>query len=392
MSSSEPVRSAPVRLTHLDALRGVAILIVVGFHWLAFTFNRDHLPWNGILPDFAGAPPGFLPFLPVSFGFLGVPLFFVLSGFVIHYSTLPRLARGEAFDARTFFWRRFWRIVPAYYFALAVFALWSHPPLFDVAAHFFFVHNLTPRTLFSINPPFWSIATEVQFYLLYPLLLAIRARLGMKRTLLTVGMVSIVSRLAIGAFLLLTGQAGIDCQDAKQAFLWESVPVTWFDWCLGAYAAERFFHGRPPIPLRPAAWVVILLAPVLTILFRPLSAQAFTLGSIAAFFILERYARAGNTVRGNFTGAVERVFIFVGLISYSLYLWHQPLIQPFGIWLLPLLTAVGLGNPTGQMLVGGTVLLIPLLLLAWISFETLEKAGNYLGKRLAEKKKVARGS
>jgi peptidoglycan/LPS O-acetylase OafA/YrhL len=107
-----------------------------------------------------------------------VPLFFVISGFCIHYSFL----RSGEFNGRQFFWRRFWRIYPAYIVAVLIFsitkpaAIWPPMSSLQVVSHVLFFHNVTFETFFGINSSFWSIAVEVQLYLLFPVLLLMAAQ------------------------------------------------------------------------------------------------------------------------------------------------------------------------------------------------------------------------
>ena len=103
-------------IARLDVLRALAFLGVFTFHMTGpFLFLK--ITWNGNWADFSAWPPVLYGLLPVAFGWLGVPLFFVLSGFCIHYSTLKRTA---PFATGDFYWRRFLRIYPAYFVCVVV--------------------------------------------------------------------------------------------------------------------------------------------------------------------------------------------------------------------------------------------------------------------------------
>jgi peptidoglycan/LPS O-acetylase OafA/YrhL len=150
------------RLAPLDGLRGIAILLVVWYHVWQITW----------LP----APLANLEFLPET-GFAGVDLFFFLSGFVIAYPFLKADAAGSARPGwRHFAYRRFIKIVPSYVLSLAIliatgYAHFASPgdALANVTAHLFFVHTWWGPTFGSINGVLWSLAVEVQFYVLFPL-------------------------------------------------------------------------------------------------------------------------------------------------------------------------------------------------------------------------------
>jgi peptidoglycan/LPS O-acetylase OafA/YrhL len=111
-------------------------------------------------------------------GYLGVDLFFFISGFCLYYP----YARA-AFERRPdpgighFFERRAMKIVPSYCIALIVFAIvyraqFASPQdaLWQVAAHLTFLHPLSESTFGSISGPLWTIGIEVQFYVLFPLI------------------------------------------------------------------------------------------------------------------------------------------------------------------------------------------------------------------------------
>jgi len=180
-----PVAAVPPdHIPRLDVLRAVAILLVFAFHYAgvwgpAFALSAAHASKG----EPVSAVNAFL-FGISALGTSGVPLFFVISGFCIHLSVLRR---RKAFQVGDFFWRRFLRIYPAYFGALAFFSVLG---LFKILnslnlkmflAHLFLVHNLfNHQILLSINAPFWSLAVECQFYLLYPLLLVLRRGWSLK--------------------------------------------------------------------------------------------------------------------------------------------------------------------------------------------------------------------
>ncbi|PKK36567.1 hypothetical protein BWI96_11995 [Siphonobacter sp. SORGH_AS_0500] len=176
--------SSPQQLELFDLLRGVAILAVFGYHWHIHTVN-DYFP---ITTDFIFNEPItihklYTTFSPLAFGHVGVQLFLVISGFLIHYSYLRK---EKAFNGRDFFSRRFWRIYPPYLLILLFFVFRSSDQILyyfkdtigkqAFFTHLLMVHNLSgdSRIIFGINSSFWSLALEVQLYLLYPLFLYLR--------------------------------------------------------------------------------------------------------------------------------------------------------------------------------------------------------------------------
>lgn len=148
------------RLGVLDGLRGIAILWVVWYHVWEISF----------LP----APLPALEFVPET-GFLGVLLFFFLSGFVISYPFVSAAAEGRPQPAWGHFaWRRFIKIVPSYLLSIAVaYAIGyaqsqGSDPIADVGMHLLFVQTWFPDHYGSINGVLWSLSVEIEFYCLFP--------------------------------------------------------------------------------------------------------------------------------------------------------------------------------------------------------------------------------
>ncbi|NTV70746.1 MAG: VanZ family protein [Azonexaceae bacterium] len=153
-----------VHLGGLDGLRAIAALSVFGVH-----FNQ-----------IAGLDTSIGPFdlgRWLANGNTGVALFFVLSGFLL---SLPfwrqEHAAGSKVDVKSYFFRRLARILPAYY--LCLFGLLvikegtgSIFEIDNILSHVVFLYNINDRNILSLNAPFWSLAVEMQFYLLLPLLM-----------------------------------------------------------------------------------------------------------------------------------------------------------------------------------------------------------------------------
>src|ERR1700722_6763108 len=104
------------QIEFLYYLRAIAIIAVFLFHLVLPVCGINILPWGTWFPQFT-APPSFWPLLPFSFGWCGVAIFFVVSGFCIHLSYKRKP------DWLDFASRRFFRIYPAYFVALLFCAL-----------------------------------------------------------------------------------------------------------------------------------------------------------------------------------------------------------------------------------------------------------------------------
>ena len=138
----------------LDTLRALAITLVFMYHYQVFVSGRPTFGWGSTV------------------GWVGVDLFFVLSGYLIGNQLFSGLARGEKLSLKAFYARRFLRTLPNFYAVLALFFLFPTvmggnppPPLWRFLT---FTQNLwlTPGTAFSHA---WSLCIEEQFYVLLPL-------------------------------------------------------------------------------------------------------------------------------------------------------------------------------------------------------------------------------
>lgn len=158
--ATEPSEST--RLGVLDGMRGIAILLVLWYHvW--------EISWL--------SPGPTLQFIPAT-GFVGVHLFFFLSGFVISYPFVrAMLGRGARPSWRHFAWRRFIKIVPSYLLSIAVAYAIGYAQaqpnaslLPDLVTHLLFIHTWFPLRYGTIDGVLWTLAVEVEFYCLFPLI------------------------------------------------------------------------------------------------------------------------------------------------------------------------------------------------------------------------------
>lgn len=171
ISRLSPFGSDPSALPELDGLRGFAVLLTVGYHLLLYiprVVALEPAGWLGRSLSQTGAL--------AEFGATGVHLFFVLSGFLLFrpYAAVM-FASGVPPSTARFFARRALRILPAYWTALFLLVLVRPHGMpfggaFDFAVHAALLHDWSDSTIYSINPPFWTMAVESQFYLLLPAL------------------------------------------------------------------------------------------------------------------------------------------------------------------------------------------------------------------------------
>jgi len=293
----------------VDGLRAVAVTSVVAYH--------------------LGTPQ-------VSGGFVGVDVFFVISGFLITSLIHGELGEGR-FTVTDFYRRRLRRIVPALVTVLLVTCLVASGLLFAPE-----LHELSRSAiwagLFSSNLYFWqhagyfdapstsqpllhtwSLGVEEQFYLFFPLLLLLLHRFARRHLTLALSVVSVAS-FVLGVWQVREGHA-------TAAFY--LLPARAWELGLGALLAV----ARPRLPA-PAGHAASLLGLMLI----AWSCHHYT-GSthFPGTAALAPVVGATLVIAAGEAGAVNRVLawrpiVFVGLVSYSWYLWHWPAIVIYRLY------------------------------------------------------------
>ncbi len=368
----------------LDYVRAIAIIAVLSFHTLGSTYGYEDLPWDGWLRDFS-VPTSFFFFLPLSFGGMGVALFFVVSGFCIHVSF-----QQQGREWGSFWIRRFFRIYPAYLAAIALVVLClmtnSNENLHhwliwkQLLTHFFLVHNLDPRTFMGLNASFWSLAIEAQLYLVYPLLLVLVAKPGWRRAMVL---------LALGECLIRGVDGFVEAMDAENAG-WGRVVWTlaqsplgyWFSWALGAWVAESFLKNQP-FPFAkasPTPWLIMAFA---SYFIKPMLPFMFVLTAVITTIVISKIltgARPGVTMPAFLSNTLKKIALW----SYSIYLLHQPLLYIYCLVIDRLFPAQNHLHVAMFFLVVATWLIIIPISGLW--YNVIELPGIALGKRLIQKR------
>jgi peptidoglycan/LPS O-acetylase OafA/YrhL len=329
MSSSRDDKTIGRMLT-LDAMRGGAALAVVTYHALGVAPRTATTGWESLLPQVAA--------YVVHFAFAGIYLFFVISGFCIHLHWAKARASGIREPVINFFYfwkRRVRRLYPPYFAALALYLVYlayktpvhvSGFYLWDVLLHVFMLHNLDPRTAYTINGAFWTLAIEEQLYLAYFLLLFLRIRYGWTRTLLVCLSARIIWFLVSRS---LSEPLGFHIP------VTEAAAANWFIWALGALSVEAAL-GIIKLPAwcsRISVAGLALACPVALAQLLPYQkGWVHSAGWLimdpawgVAFFILVNYAVAAEQRWRLNKSRVPRLIpalASIGLISYSLYLTH----------------------------------------------------------------------
>lgn len=306
----------------LDHLRGVAILLVFVFHCFQLTFAGDE-GGNLRLSEWIHQPAWRWPLFPLSLGWVGVPIFFVISGFCIHLSH----SRSKEKSLKTFFVRRFFRIYPPYLIALLFFAFifpatrltfYSSQDTINFWTHLFLVQNFDPASVYGINGAFWSIAVEVQLYLIYPLLLWLVRGMGWNKCLLLILAIELIFTLlpSVRFHLGITAPSYLDSLARG--------PLTyWFSWSIGARIADDWLANRSIFMSRVPLWLCLsgfLACSLIAGLFK----FAFLFGAISTATFIAGLLSLPATATRLLTLPLSEHLRKAGLVSYSLYLLHEP--------------------------------------------------------------------
>jgi peptidoglycan/LPS O-acetylase OafA/YrhL len=321
----------------IDGLRAVAVLAVVVFH------------------AFPGALPG---------GFVGVDVFFVISGYIITRLLAAERQMNGRIDLVAFYARRIRRIFPALTIVVictVVAAVFLLPDADTVArsaaASLLFVGNMYFRATTGgyFDPSaermpllhLWSLGVEEQFYLLWPLAMAfvLRRRPG-----------ALFKALAVAGLLSFAAAAVVGAYDPNAAFY--LMPTRLWELAVGALIAlcapAETRHG----PRIASLGFALILLPVAT-------APGFPMGHVVPAVVgagMLLYVVHGRGDLGPVGSALRsRPAVDIGLISYSLYLWHWPL--------LAFANALHPGGAPAAVRLG---ICIAALALAWASFRAIE--------------------
>jgi peptidoglycan/LPS O-acetylase OafA/YrhL len=309
----------------IDAMRGFAALLVAYFHcrqvaWVGMQAFHQSVGHSLSL----GAIAAYLTF-PIAWGSAGVPIFFVISGYCIHRGGAMRLASNPDYrlDTANFWVRRFARIYPVLLaallltFALDSFSLQLLPvshKIREIGWQPFLVNLLSLQGVagktYGSNGALWTLSLEVQFYAVYPLLFALRRRIGMTQVLALVAVINVVS-----AYVL----------ERHDIQFFTSY---WFSWTLGAWIADA--RSRRTENEHASNWLYVLAAA-----FIVLGCVAFHFGQYGAFqlwavgfaFYLYRALAPRNRNDNNDRreSAGMRLLSRFGDFSFSLYLIHLPI-------------------------------------------------------------------
>lgn len=364
-------------LPWLDGLRGLAALWVLLSHIQILT-GLGHIPL-------------------LSWGDLAVDLFMLLSGFLMAHNYIAR-KQSEPWNAsRTIgqFWlRRFFRIAPLYYIVLVVALLvgplmgqfradiasawpvtataperYLDQSLTNILMHLSFLFGFSPTYAFRTALPDWSIGLEMQFYLFFPFIMLLMARLSP----------IVASGLLIGGCLA----ARLFFRDYMHAFPMPAfLAIKFYVFLIGMWIAQ----ARSERSMRNGFLVGVGLAMMWLLLERSEVALARVLLVTGMFYLMNNGTLPGSDALAGATIGLRkllsnRVAMFLGETSYSVYLVHLLIVLPVAGLLAREAAYVQLPGALRFVIVIAIAMPISYVL-GWLLFNSVEKRGIQMGKHV----------
>ncbi len=299
-----------MRIDSLDGLRGLAILLVLIYH-------------------------SYAPF--TQGGFIGVDIFFVLSGFLITTLLMKEHDTYGTIRFKKFYMRRFLRLAPALFLVLFSFYIYSQlymsgekqdGALLSIMGALFYVANLAKAfEWFSMGYllPMWSLSVEEQFYLIWPLLLlSLLAFFSCRKSLMIVVAIMIISVWVNRSLLAIDGVSLERLYYGSDTHC-DGLLVG----CLAALLTIEYKHNLARVSGVVKKYTVYI--PVIILLFYILSTLVMGRGIrsiyiwylpllevLSALLIVYLYLRKSDRV----VFFSNKYLVWLGSISYGLYLWH----------------------------------------------------------------------
>lgn len=309
----------------LDGIRGLAIVLVMFHHFF------HGIPQAGSFLDRA-------VFGLATRGWIGVDLFFVLSGYLITGILFD--AKGQDGYFRNFYARRLLRIFPAYYSLLVVFFVVlnsvPHPSLEaylaesapDQVWHWTYLTNFRIAwrgSWYAHDMPnvFWSLAIEEQFYLVWPLVVLLGSRLALMRLCAVLFVLTLGVRVGLAL-----------ASDVSWVSSFVLTPARMDGLVVGAFLALAARGPGGLAAARRPAWITAAFAAIFVLYLEtqhgedwrddPMQTLRFSGYALVfgATLTLAVTAGGGTLLHAAFAGRPMR---FLGKYSYALYLWHSPM-------------------------------------------------------------------
>lgn len=318
VAAPDVVQAGEVRLARIESLRALAALaVVLGHVWLVANLDQ---------------PARLIDTYPrrvLYGGGFGVFVFFGLSGYLLFWPFVRRhFGGGPPIDLRRYARNRALRILPLYWFAVLFLLVVQNGggSLTLLWRHLLFVQSMWRDSLTAVDGVLWSVAVEIQFYALLPLLAVGLARLTRGSR---AGAALVLGAAAVAAVLLRQALA------SRNGDLWGYQLPTTFQFFVGgmlvALLRQAWEERRPRWldgPLGSSTLWIVASLPIWALVLDRFAWQSLL--AVASFLLVGAVAlplRPGGLVR-----ALDwRPLALLGVASYSLYVWHVPLIDALDV-------------------------------------------------------------
>lgn len=351
------------KIQGLDGLRALAALAVFGVHFQQKT-------------DFQGGEIGFFNLTRLLInGNTGVALFFILSGFLLSIPFWRFRLEQAGWPLISNYWvKRLARIVPAYYLCLAILVInnqyWDNADkINDVLLHVLFLYNYSNDYFYSLNPPFWTIGIEMQFYLLMPLIFFGLSKFKNPVSNLLL-LVLIVSCYLLHVTFMESGLvSGVVASHSVLA----NLPLFLIGVLIGQFyrnPEQNVLDRKPSIGWDLVFWVgsllilIILASPLSGVLNLPHGRYNFPLVPLTLALVVISASRSVSALILLENGLIRRL----GVISYGIYLFHLPIQNLTARFMKPL----GL-VAAESWLIFGVISLLATILFASLSYVYFER-------------------
>lgn len=325
-SWARPERNLPAHVVGLDGVRGVAVLLVFisHFHWILSPdpFFTKVTPWHFINRTFEA-------------GFMGVDIFFVLSGFLITSLLMKDRSTNRKNLFRRFYRRRALRLLPALYALLIAnffVSRWENFPgdiQWRTTWHaILFLNNWNIVNNFDEAQNdlghLWSLGIEEQFYLIWPLTLWLLAKLKIPSKM----MIPLILFASLG---VMAHRTSLWNEGTSWIILYVRTDTRLDSLLIGAMFAYVYRHFQVPSKIlnSVATSSFIGLIYIKYVLYKSpfIFEMGYTIIALLAGFIILSVVEGVFFVQKVFTW---RPLTMIGKVSYGLYLWHMPIFLLFG--------------------------------------------------------------
>ena len=299
----------------IDGLRAIAVCAVVFYH--AQITILDHQPFNG--------------------GFIGVDIFFVISGYLITSIILKELIANGTFSFRNFYERRIRRIIPALLFMMLAslpfawmyllpmsFVDFSKSILYSLGfssnLYFWYSGQLYGATSGWLKPFLhtWSLSVEEQFYILFPVVLLIIFKY-LRKFLIHILLIGFVVSLGLADW-------GSRNHPSFNFYVlptrcWELLAgsiLAYFEITLGHRSKNKILNL-----ILPSVGMFLILHSVIFFNDKMFHPSFYTLSPITGVCLIIWFSHKNEIITKIIS---TKFFVGIGLISYSLYLWHYPIL------------------------------------------------------------------